>query len=121
MRRIWGAAVASVLIAELVEVELEELLLETLLLEVLSVLVAFKVDSVVLLLAVALLATVVDNETELSVVAFAGKVVFPKGSAVVLLPLGLSVLVAFSVSVSRKFIKTSMNFKMEPRSSVLKV
>lgn len=133
MRRTVGAAVASVLVLgslveELVlveveelelELEVEELLLELdeLLLELLLLMVAFIAeDSVVVLLAVALLAAV-DNETGLSVVTFPGNVVFPKGSMVV----GLSVVVEFSVSVSRKFIKTSINFKMEPRSSVLKV
>lgn len=130
MRRIVGAAVASVLVLgsmveELVLVEVEELELELeldeLLDELLLLMVAFIAeDSVVVLLAVALLAAV-DSETELSVVTFAGKVVFPKGSMVVVLPVGLSVVVLFSVSVSRKFIKTSMNFKMEPRSSLLKV
>lgn len=131
MRRTVGAAVASVLVLgslveELVlveveelelELEVEELLLELeeLLLELLLLMVALMAEaSVVVLLVVALLAAV-DNE--LSVVAFAGKVVFAKGSMVV----GLSVVVEFSVSVSRKFIKTSINFKMEPRSSVLKV
>lgn len=133
MRRTVGAAVASVLVLgslveELVlveveelelELEVEELLLELdeLLLELLLLMVAFIAEaSVVVLLAVALLAAV-DNETGLCVVTFAGKVVFAKGSTVV----GLSVVVEFSVSVSRKFIKTSINFKMEPRSSVLKV
>lgn len=135
MRRTVGAAVASVLVLgslveELVlveveelelelEVEVEELLLELdeLLLELLLLMVAFIAEaSVVVLLAVGLLAAV-DNETGLSVVTFVGKVVFPNGSMVV----GLSVVVEFSVSVSRKFIKTSINFKMEPRSSVLKV
>lgn len=135
MRRIVGAAVASVLVlgsmveelvlveVEELELELEELLLELdeLLEELLLLMVAFIAeDSVVVLLAVALLPAV-DSETELSVVTFAGKVVFPKGSGVVLLPVGLSVVVEFSVSVSRKFIKTSINFKMEPRSSLLKV
>lgn len=130
MRRIVGAAVASVLVLgsmveELVLVEVEELELELeldeLLDELLLLMVAFIAeDSVVVLLAVALLAAV-DSETELSVVTFAGKVVFPKGSMVVVLPVGLSVVVLFSVSVSRKFIKTSMNFKMEPRSSLLNV
>lgn len=130
MRRIVGAAVASVLVlgsmveelvlveVEELELELEELLLELdeLLEELLLLMVAFIAeDSVVVLLAA------VDSETELSVVTFAGKVVFPKGSGVVLLPVGLSVVVEFSVSVSRKFIKTSINFKMEPRSSLLKV
>lgn len=133
MRRTVGAAVASVLVLgslveELVlveveelelELEVEELLLELdeLLEELLLLMVAFIAEaSVVVLLAVALLAAV-DNETGLSVVTFTGKVVFPNGSMVV----GLSVVVEFSVSVSRKFIKTSINFKMEPRSSVLKV
>lgn len=131
MRRTVGAAVASVLVLgslveELVLVEVEELELEVdellleldeLLEELLLLMVAFIAEaSVVVLLAVALLAAV-DNETGLSVVTFPGKVVFPKGSMVV----GLSVVVEFSVSVSRKFIKTSINFKMEPRSSLLKV
>lgn len=136
MRRTVGAAVASVLVlgslveelvlveVEELELEVEELLLEELLLELeelllelLLLMVAFMAeDSVVVLLAVALLAAV-DNETGLSVVTFTDKVVLTKGSIVV----GLSVVVEFSVSVSRKFIKTSINFKMEPRSSVLKV
>lgn len=138
MRRTVGAAVASVLVLgslveELVLVEVEELELEVdellleleellleldeLLLELLLLMVEFMAEaSVVVLLAVALLAAV-DNETGLSVVTFTDNVVFAKGSMVV----GLSVVVEFSVSVSRKFIKTSINFKMEPRSSVLKV
>lgn len=88
-------------------------------------LVAFAAGVVLSLVgSLPVLVAVVDSVSEPSsvVVELLATVVLSSGSVVVAL-LGLSVVVAFdgSVSASRKFNKTSMNFCMALRSSGVKV